>query len=65
MWRGKANDIAHPAAMPLTSTLRIQELGDIPGANNLQSILGERKAAAKAVRFMEQTGTLGHFGVRV
>jgi hypothetical protein len=45
--------------------LRIQELGDIPGANNLQSMLGERKAAAKAVRFMEQTGTLGHFGVRV
>ena len=43
--------------------LRNQELNDIPGRNDPRRILGERKAAAKAIRFIEQTGTLGHFGV--
>jgi hypothetical protein len=44
--------------------LRNQELNGIPGRNDLRRILGERKAAAKVIRFIEQTGTLGHFGVR-
>jgi ribonuclease HI len=43
--------------------LRDRELGGIPGLSDLRKVLGERKAAAKAIRFMEQAGTLGHFGV--
>ncbi|WQF76273.1 Putative ribonuclease H domain-containing protein [Colletotrichum destructivum] len=39
--------------------LRRQELGAIPGRHNLRAILNERKAAAKAIRFIEQTEILG------
>jgi ribonuclease HI len=41
--------------------LRRQELGTIPGRHNLRTLLNERKAAAKAIRFMEQTEILGQF----
>ena len=35
--------------------LRRQELGHLPGRNNLRAILSTRKLATKAIRFMEQT----------
>nr|XP_036581842.1 zinc knuckle [Colletotrichum truncatum]KAF6790285.1 zinc knuckle [Colletotrichum truncatum] len=43
--------------------LRRQELGAIPGRHNLRVVLNERKAAAKAIRFMEQTEILGQFRI--
>lgn len=43
--------------------LRDQELSGILGTSDLRKVLGERKAAAKAIRFMEQTENLGHLGV--
>jgi ribonuclease HI len=43
--------------------LRRQELGDIPERHNLRAILSERKAAAKAIKFMERTEILGQFRI--
>jgi len=43
--------------------LRRQELSGIPGRTNLRAILNERKAATKAISFMEQTQILGQFGI--
>ncbi|OHW95426.1 reverse transcriptase [Colletotrichum incanum] len=43
--------------------LRRQELGALPGRHNLRVILNERKAAAKAIRFIEQTEILGQYGI--
>ncbi|OHW97033.1 reverse transcriptase [Colletotrichum incanum] len=43
--------------------LRRQELGALPGRHNLRVILNERKAAAKAIRFIEQTKILGQYGI--
>ncbi|CCF40032.1 zinc knuckle [Colletotrichum higginsianum] len=43
--------------------LRRQELGSIPGRHNLRAVLNERKAAAKVIRFMEQTEILGQFRI--
>ena len=43
--------------------LRNQELGHLPGRHNLRSILNERKAAAKAIKFMELTEILGHIRI--
>ncbi|KAF6818419.1 zinc knuckle [Colletotrichum musicola] len=40
-----------------------QELGAIPGRHNLRALLNERKAAARAIRFMEQTEILGQFRI--
>ncbi|KAF6829020.1 hypothetical protein CMUS01_08323 [Colletotrichum musicola] len=40
-----------------------QELGGLPGRHNLRVILNKRKAAAKAIRFMEQTEILGQHGI--
>ncbi|KAI3527398.1 zinc knuckle [Colletotrichum abscissum] len=53
---GTTNGVAHPAAMP-------QELGTLPGRHNLRVILNKRKAAAKAIRFIEQTEILGQHGI--
>ena len=43
--------------------LRRQELSGIPGRNDLRAILNERKAATKAINYMEQTQILGQFRV--
>ncbi|KAK2036414.1 hypothetical protein LZ31DRAFT_561163 [Colletotrichum somersetense] len=43
--------------------LRRQELGALPGRHNLRVILNERKAAAKTIRFIEQTEILGQHGI--
>ncbi|KAF6782471.1 hypothetical protein CSOJ01_16001 [Colletotrichum sojae] len=43
--------------------LRRQELGGLPGRHNLRVILNKRKAAAKAIRFIEQTEILGQHGI--
>lgn len=43
--------------------LRRQELSGIPGRGNLRAILNERKAATKAINFMEQTQILGQFRI--
>ncbi|EEY23737.1 conserved hypothetical protein [Verticillium alfalfae VaMs.102] len=43
--------------------LRRQELGSIPGRNDLRALLNKRTAAAKAIRFMEQTEILGQFRI--
>ncbi|KAJ6436234.1 reverse transcriptase [Purpureocillium lavendulum] len=43
--------------------LRRQELGHLPGRHDLRGILNERKAAAKATRFMELTEILGQFRI--
>ena len=43
--------------------LRRQELSGIPGRSNLRAILNERKAATKAINFMEQTQILGQFRI--
>ncbi|OLN89639.1 hypothetical protein CCHL11_10052 [Colletotrichum chlorophyti] len=56
MLRGTTNDIAHPAAIPT-------EFGAIPGRYNLRAVLNKRKAAAKAIRFIEQTGILRQFRI--
>ena len=45
--------------------LRRQELGTIPGRHNLRTLLNERKAAAKAINFMEQTEILGQIGIEL
>jgi hypothetical protein len=45
--------------------LRYQELGSIPGRHNLRALLNERKAAAKAIRFMELTEILGQFRIEL
>src|SRR6478609_1362749 len=41
--------------------LRDQELGRLRGRNNLRKLLNERKAAAKAIKFIELTQILGQF----
>ncbi|TXB97085.1 hypothetical protein FocTR4_00012225 [Fusarium oxysporum f. sp. cubense] len=41
--------------------LRDQELGRLRGRNNLRKLLSERKAAAKAIKFIELTQILGQF----
>ncbi|KAG7408362.1 hypothetical protein Forpe1208_v012157 [Fusarium oxysporum f. sp. rapae] len=41
--------------------LRDQELGRLRGRNNLWKLLNERKAAAKAIKFIELTQILGQF----
>ncbi|PCD20294.1 hypothetical protein AU210_015951 [Fusarium oxysporum f. sp. radicis-cucumerinum] len=41
--------------------LRDQELGRLQGRNNLRKLLSERKAAAKAIKFIELTQILGQF----
>ncbi|OAQ65570.1 zinc knuckle [Purpureocillium lilacinum] len=43
--------------------LRRQELGPLPGRHDLRDILSERKAAAKAIKFMELTEILGQFRI--
>ncbi|KAK0367942.1 zinc knuckle [Colletotrichum limetticola] len=43
--------------------LRRQEFGTLPGRHNLRVILNKRKAAAKAIRFIEQTEILGQHGI--
>jgi ribonuclease HI len=43
--------------------LRRQELSGIPGRRDLRAILNERKAATKAINFMEQTQILGQFRI--
>ena len=43
--------------------LRRQELSGIPGRSDLRAILNERKAATKAINFMEQTQILGQFRI--
>ena len=43
--------------------LRQRELGTIPWRHDLRAVLNERKAAAKAIRFMEQTEILGQFRI--
>lgn len=43
--------------------LRRQELGNIPGRHDLRNMLNERKAAAKAIKFMELTEILGQFRI--
>ncbi|KAJ6437592.1 hypothetical protein O9K51_09799 [Purpureocillium lavendulum] len=43
--------------------LRRQELGHLPGRHDLRGILSERKAAAKAIKFMELTEILGQFRI--
>ncbi|KAH7377202.1 hypothetical protein B0T11DRAFT_347634 [Plectosphaerella cucumerina] len=44
--------------------LRRQELGSIPGRQDLRALLNKRKAAAKAIKFMEQTEILGQFRIQ-
>ena len=43
--------------------LRRQELGRLPGRHDLRDMLNERKAAAKAIKFMELTEILGQFRI--
>ncbi|KAK4069807.1 hypothetical protein Purlil1_13645 [Purpureocillium lilacinum] len=43
--------------------LRHQELGHLPGRHDLRDIMSERKAAAKAIKFMELTEVLGQFRI--
>ncbi|KAJ6439009.1 reverse transcriptase [Purpureocillium lavendulum] len=43
--------------------LRRQELGQLSGRHDLRDILSERKAAAKAIKFMELTEILGQFRI--
>ncbi|OAQ63788.1 hypothetical protein VFPFJ_11387 [Purpureocillium lilacinum] len=43
--------------------LRGQELGPLPGRHDLRDILSERKAAAKAIKFMELTEIVGQFRI--
>ncbi|KAI3534406.1 zinc knuckle [Colletotrichum abscissum] len=43
--------------------LRRQEFRTLPGRHNLRVILNKRKAAAKAIRFIEQTEILGQHGI--
>ncbi|KAK1512254.1 zinc knuckle, partial [Colletotrichum abscissum] len=43
--------------------LRRQEFGTLLGRHNLRVILNKRKAAAKAIRFIEQTEILGQHGI--
>ncbi|KAK4071132.1 hypothetical protein Purlil1_13494 [Purpureocillium lilacinum] len=43
--------------------LRRQELGPLPGRHDLRDLLRERKAAAKAIKFMELTEILGQFRI--
>lgn len=43
--------------------LRRQELGHLSGRHDLRDILSERKAAAKAIKFMELTEILGQFRI--
>ena len=43
--------------------LRREELSGIPGRSDLRAILNERKAATKAINFIEQTQILGQFRI--
>ncbi|KAI3532114.1 zinc knuckle [Colletotrichum abscissum] len=43
--------------------LRRQAFGTLPGRHNLRVILNKRKAAARAIRFIEQTEILGQHGI--
>lgn len=43
--------------------LRRQELSYLPGQMDLRDILGKRKSAIKAIKFVEQTRILGQFRI--